>query len=701
MIVFACALFSAIRVGPAPAQGGIDQATAIITAAIARKNALLAPLDDYQYQSAVRFVARDLDKPPDSTSSLAMISETRSTVYWQPPQHYREVIMARRKANHLTPVWNTLSVADIGNFQRERVDIAPHSFVSPIADDAFAYYRYQVQDTVIVNGRRAFRLAIMPRSQTAPAFAGTIEILDSTFDVTAIDVGVNDAARFGLWRMIRYQERFADVGGGRWMPVEIRMTGEARLPLPIPRTPRRLALEQEAQFSDFQFIPSEHSGDLNEVRIAVDDQADHAGDSAWSAPGAIPLTDAERQTWAHVDSTTRGRPGLIGRARQASAVGDWVAASPDFFHFNRVDGAYVGAGWTWRQTPVLNLTTKLGYATGSDRWQYRVGGDFEVATAERTWIGASYHDETVSRPSLVGHTTDRTIQALLYRQDPLDYYGERGLTLSFVTRPLDFTRLEFYYNDQEQTNLPVATDFSLLPSHRAPRDNGPITAGRMRSLSGIFTWDSRSLLRRNGHDSRLASLTWTRVTLNAEVATPSLIPNDFNFGRYVFQIERHQRTLRSGITTINLLAGIGTGTVPPQRYFAIEAGVRALGFEGGGFNTIGDTSFAGNRVAMLSVRHDFDRLLFAESGLPVLRRLPFTFSIYAAAFAIGFAYHDPVPGDSAFRTTAVPYTEAGFIVGHLMPFLAPLTVGAQFTWQLSSQAQATRRFQFGLNLTGP
>ncbi len=273
------------------------------------------------------------------------------------------------------------------------------------------------------------------------------------------------------------------------------------------------------------------------------------------------------------------------------------------------------------------------------------------------------------------------------------------MTLSFAIRPLDFTRLELHYNDQEQSTLPVVTDYSLLTPSRSPRGNGFVVNGRMRSVSGSFTYDSRSLLRRDGLESRLPSLTWTRINVSAEVASPGLIPDDFDFRRYSLQVERHQHTLGLGITTINALVGITTGTVPPQRYFTIDFGMRRLGFQGGGFKTLGDTGFAGNRVAMLSVRHDFGRLLFAKSGLPVIRRLPFTFSLYGAAFAIDFVDHAPYPGDSAFRTTSGPYSEAGFAVGNLVPFLAPLNLGAQFTWQLSRQS--TRRFQFGFSLTRP
>jgi Family of unknown function (DUF5686) len=715
MIASAIVFVAAVGTGPVAAQRHAEPANVdriardtlqdspdllgqqIIVAVIARKHALLASLHDYEYHVSVKLVVHDLDKPQDSVSSVALISETRSNAYWQAPGHYHEAIVARRRANHLNAVWNTVSIGDIANFQRDRVEILPHSFVSPIADDALDHYRFRVLDTLAVDGRRVLRLAIVPRPQMSPAFTGVIDIADSTYDVMAIDVGVNDAARFGLWKKIRYQQRFEDLGDGRWMPREIRLTGEARLGVRIPKTPRHLAFEQEARFDDFRFDSGERPGDLNEVRVVVDQQADHADSAAWSSPGAIPLTNAERRTWDRRDSAAHEPPGLISRIHQAVNLSRFVTASSDFFHFNRVDGAYVGAGSTWRQTPDVTLNTKLGYSAGSERWQYRIGGEVQLSQAQRLWLGGSYHDETVNRPRLVPHSVDPTVEALLYRRDPLDYYRERGLTLSFATRLLDFTRLDLLYNDQQQSSLPVVTDYSLLRASRPQRVNGFIVDGRMRSLSGSFIYDSRSLLRRNGQDSRLPSLTWTRVTVSAEVASPSLIPNDFDFGRYSLQIERHQRTLNLGITTINAVVGITTGTVPPQRYFTIDFGMRALGFQGSGFKTLGDTSFAGNRVAMLSVRHDFDRLLFAKCGLPLIRHLPFTLSVYGGMFAIDFVNHVPFPSDSAFRTTSSPYTEAGFALGNLAPFLAPLNLGAHFTWQLSSQS--TRRFQFGLSLT--
>jgi len=109
------------------------------------------------------------------------------------------------------------------NFNRERIELRRYSLVSPIADDALDAYTYHVLDTLAVDGRRVFRLALEPRSDASPLFVGVIDIAESTYDVVAIDVGVNRTVRFNFVRNLRYRQRLRDMGGGRWMPYEIRL----------------------------------------------------------------------------------------------------------------------------------------------------------------------------------------------------------------------------------------------------------------------------------------------------------------------------------------------------------------------------------------------------------------------------------------------------------------------------------------------
>jgi hypothetical protein len=111
------------------------------------------------------------------------------------------------------------------------------------------------------------------------------------------------------------------------------------------------------------------------------------------------------------------------------------------------------------------------------------------------------------------------------------------------------------------------------------------------------------------------------------------------------------------------------------------------------------TNYVGNRAAMVVVQHDFGRRLFAMSGLPLIRSLPFSLGLHGGVFYTAFADHASVPGDSLLTSAATPYSEIGFSLGNLTPFLSPFNLAARFSWQLSSYA--TRRFSFGFGFTGP
>jgi hypothetical protein len=711
-------------------------ARVIIDNAIARRSTTLSRVRQCRYDAFVKVVARDMGEPQDSASSVLLFTQARSSAYWEHPDRYQETIEVRHQSSDAGVRRQLVSVREIAHFVRNRIELEEgvdasregsggrprsalgrnedatnrYSLVSPIADDALEHYEFAVVDTLLVNGRRIFRVAVRPKSEAAPLFSGTVDIADSTYDVVTMDLGVNDAVRFSAVSALRYQQRWRDVGDGEWMPTEVRLSGEVRpkisarwLPrkvagIPLPEFPKRVSFEQVATLADFRLEPGDRPADLAEYRAVVGDQADRADSGIWSAPEAAPLTPAESAAWLRADSLKR-HPALLPRlSRDLDAV-QREALGPGFFHFNRVDGAYVGGAHEWRATPGVIFTTKLGYALGSEMWQYRVGGHVLLSGAHRLWVGAAYHDETVGWPALVPSGYDPTASALVARVDPSDYYREHGYTLSLGVKLLDFTRLEVRYDDARQWTQDTVPGPGFGSTRRPGLPNPPIQDGQMRSVSGILTYDSRQLLRSRGVDYRLSGANWTCVTLGAEVAAPSVIATDFSFRRYSLQLERQQQTLGLGTSTLTLAGGVATHGAPPQRYFTVGYGMQVLAADGKGFNTLARTAFAGNRALMLSGRHDFGRRLFARSGLPILRSIPASLALHGGVFWADLRGNTARPADSLLTTAPTPYAEWGFTLGHLTPFLSPLDLAVSFTWQISSYP--THAFRLGFGITGP
>ena len=673
-----------------------DPAIEVMRRVIAHKRNVLSHIHDYSYGADVKFVVRNQGVPADSPASILVVTESRTTAYWERPDHYQETIVARRQTGNLNPDQNLVSVGEIVNFARDRIDLRKYSIVSPIADDALSHYDYRMLDTTVAEGGgRVFTIAIIPRTEASPLFVGVLTVADSTYEVRSVDVGANRAVRFTFVSNLRYHQLLADQGGGRWMPTEIRLTGDIHLAVPIPGIPSHLGFEHVAAISGFAFDQGHRPSGMGEYRVVVADSADKTDSSAWSE--AIPLTPAEREAWTRIDSIATA-PASVGH-RVATGLGTavFLAANPTFFHFNRVDGAYVGAGGDWSIGPSWVVGTRAGYGFGAERWQGNVGVNRMVWGDRQVWIGIGAYDQTQHRPALVSGDYNPTFRALLSRIDPLDYYRERGVRAFVSGKVFKGTRLELAFVDATQSSLPVTTDYALVPGARALRPNDAIEDGRLRSLGATLVYDSRPLLKSKGRDYRLRQLVQTRVTASVEVAAPDLFPGDFSYRRYVLRVERIQRTLNIGVTSITAVGGIATGWVPPQRYFTVDFGRELYTYQPNGFNTLNGNNFSGTRAAMITANHDFDRLLFAKSHIPGVRSLPFTMSIHVGAFWSDFIDHPGNPGDSLLLTAPKVYTEAGFGVGNLTPFLSPFDLAAYFTWQLS--AYQTRTFRFGLGLT--
>lgn len=661
-----------------------NPALRIIRQAIARKNDLLARINDYRYDAYVKFVVRDLKKTEDLPESIVLLTETQTTAYWEQPDRYQEVILARRQSRNLDAERNLVSVGQIVNFNRDRIDVGRYAVVSPTADDALDFYDYQLIDTLWSGEQMVFRLAIEPRSRARPLFAGMIDIADSTFDVQAVDVGANEALRFPLFTNLRYRQRLQPVGEDAWMPVEIRFSGELHVGVPIPGFPNHLSFAHVASLENYRFDQGGTPSSLGEYLMVVDDQADRIDSTAWEERRAVPLTDTERAAWIRIDSI-ESQPPPFGRRVLGATVGAiGIAANEDVFHFNRVEGAYLGVGGTLSElSPKLVLRGKTGYAFGSEEWQFHFGGWYRVSEPQRLWVGVAYRDETRSRPSVIAGGRNTTFGALVDKDDPLDYFQERGFTVSVQTKVVNFVRLQVAYHDMDHASRSVASEYSILDRDEIPRPNPPVVPGRFRSLSASLTYDSRPRLKRKGRDFVFNTFTYTQVTLGTEYASPSVLDSEFDFLRYYVRLTRRQRTLNLGLTTIDAVIGAAGGNLPPQRYFTVDFG-RSEGpfLESDGFNTLNATNFSGNRVAMVHVRHDFGQQAF--NWLPLLRELPLTLSISGGMFVTDFVDHAVNPGDELAQRAPTPYGELGFGIGNFLPMLSPLNPSVWFVWQVTN-----------------
>ena len=675
----------------------LDPGQQIIVEAIKRKKDILTRIHDYRYDAYVKVLITDETK---DSSEIFLLTESQTTAYWEQPDKYKEVITARRQSANIEAENNITAVGDILNFNSNRINIGSYSIVTPTAEDALDHYNYYLLDTLYIDDLPVYRLEIEPKNPDEALFVGYIDIADDTYDVVAVEVGASRGLDIPFLVEPRYSQRFAKFGNDYWMPIEIRYTTKVDLNVPIPGLPNLLGVTQAVSLYSYQFDVGHPKGTFDEYRIEVERSADEVDSVAWNARQTIPLTETEKAAYVRIDSV-ESKPksfgkqvlGGVGRVLEMTTGG-----GTESFRFNRVEGTYLGLGFeTDRFDPRLRLRFGTGYAFKAERMENLAGFTYRLNQQRRLDVGFDFRNKIVRRPTVISSRSyDPSILALFARMDPFDYYRVRGFSGFVSFKPINQTRLRFGYNDYDHYTEQVNTNYSFLRGDdRAVRWNPTIEEGKFRSVEAAFRYDSRKMFNNKGREQLITTVAYTTFTAGIEYASPDFIDNDFDFRRYYVEFGRRQRTLGLGVTTMRLYAGASDGDLPPQRYFTVDHG-NGFFYSSSSLSTMDETNFYGNRVLALKVDHNFRRQLFIASGLPLIKDIPFWLSLQGGVFWTEFK-NQTVPEECGpLMTAEKPYSEFGFNLGNLTPFLTPFNFSLSFTWQLSDYD--TDDFYMGLSL---
>ena len=182
-----------------------DPANEIIRNAIANKKENSEPTSKFQADFYSRGIFKIKDAPKtimgqkfdsfdeilDSTrSGILYLSETVSKITYQKPDKLKEIIVASKvsgKDNGFS--FNNAASADFDfydNYIPFQINV-----VSPIADNAFAYYRYKIEGSFFnENNIQINKIKVIPRRNNEPVMEGYLYIVEDSWAIYAVDLTV-------------------------------------------------------------------------------------------------------------------------------------------------------------------------------------------------------------------------------------------------------------------------------------------------------------------------------------------------------------------------------------------------------------------------------------------------------------------------------------------------------------------------------
>lgn len=645
-----------------------DPAVEIMRRAIARKHQWVDRLLSYRMEAFTRQILR-------RDTSIASITESYSTGFWQQGDTLREVIRQRRQTANIQSGFNAASVGILLNFNENRVRFLGYSFRGPTADDALDFYDFRLLLTRSTGGHQVYEIRMTPKTSTVPLFTGTINIAGDSYALIGVDVEPNEAFIIPFvkdWHL-RYRQQFSLYDSTFWLPTDIRIEGAFDVGFPGLSLPR-IGISQTSVISGYAVNVPIPDSIFHKPRLVVDSTASHYDSTYWSSHDVLPLSPAERSAYATIDSSQKlevqFRPGgVTATLGETAGILGTILTHEDFV-FNRVEGLHIGAKADIEKiTSVLGASARIGYGISNKLTTYMFGA--ELFTSEKRTFGfggeISRGMKSVGGAGLYGRLWN-SLTALASKNDYYDYYRADGWGVSLFLRPLRPARASLTYTEEEDQSLPVVTNYSIFYKSRTFRDNPPIDDGTLRSL--------RLDVRLGEEEVPLDLITRDAADISFEYASPWL-GGDFSFTRFSFIGSKSFTTFGTSFLLkptlrVQLALGLSAGTLPRQRLFTIETASSGYA-PSAAMRVLDKREFVGPRYLAVRLEHNFRSLPFLALHIPFLYKNGLEFVVTGgAARAWEATWTLPVAADKW-------YYEAGFAISRILALLR-----LDFTWRLSA-----------------
>ncbi|MCC9136375.1 DUF5686 and carboxypeptidase regulatory-like domain-containing protein [Pontibacter silvestris] len=166
----------------------------------------------------------------DIDTGIVYLSETISLLHFKKPNKVNERVISSKVSGQKKGFsFNQASEMNISFYENllKVEGLSERGFVSPLANNALFFYRYEYEGAFQEDGRTINKIKVIPRRKNDPVFSGSIYIVDGSWRIHSTDLLLTKNAGIEFVDFIRVRQVHAPVQGDVWMPVSQRFTFEA------------------------------------------------------------------------------------------------------------------------------------------------------------------------------------------------------------------------------------------------------------------------------------------------------------------------------------------------------------------------------------------------------------------------------------------------------------------------------------------
>lgn len=689
---------------------GENPAIEIIRKAIEKRKVRNQKLQNYEVEAYTKGLIRTTEEISAGNNSIGVglggsdtteliisgILENHSRNYFEQPNQFKSIILARKQSANFPPSINTLTGGRlIQNFYDNDVNFLGRDLPGPISDNALQYYYFYIENVLAQNDKKVYQIYMEPDNPADPGFAGKVFIEDSTFDLIKVDLILNRAANTGnLFDTVNIYQQF-DEYDNNIMPVDYRLFVKANVLGLV-----RFGFELNTIMFNYKINKTLPEDIFNKAIVTVIPEADNVDSSYWKNTQTIPNTFEEELAYKRIDSLENIPKNFwddfsffntrIGFSKNIS-----ISAPLGMYHFSRVEGHALDFGIFVDDAlnRRFNSALKLSYGFSDKKFKQDFSGGYLLGKY-RTW---EIKINAFNKLNILFDESDNygelfsTLVTLISKDEFRDYYYSKGFTVGLEGDVLPILKMRIGFNNKTDNNAYNTTDFSFFNKEKIYRPNPKIYETKINSVNVGFDIDFRNYIE-DGYFRRRTSLGRSFILFSGDItySNPDFLNSGLKFTTYELSSRVFLKTFKSAYLNLFVYARSNDGATPYQDLHALPGNIDIV-FNPHTFRTLKVNEIIGDRILTFNFTHDFRDELFRFANIPGFKNWEIMLSLIFNA-----AITDVTNETSNILTNPVkifkhPFYELGFGVGQgLLPF------DLEFMWKLNYRNG--NNFRIGLNM---
>ncbi len=620
------------------------------------------------------------------------VSETLSDVYFnKTPYRTKEIIKATRlrgvgfdDASYIAQVLG--SSFQQYNFYENNLYIFDKDFISPISGLSLTYYHYALMDSLIIDGRKTYKIMVWPKNKKDLIFTGNLWIQDSTWALKQVTLEISKESNINFIEKIKIHQELVEVEKNIWLPEKTRVLIDV-----AEMSDNTIGMIGTYYTSNkFHNVNIKHNAKFFEQKVEVKKDAYIKNDIFWDTARHEQVSIADKKIYNLVDSF-RNQPlvrtyadivqvlaeGYKPIARGKLELGPYIST----IAWNPLEGLRLRAGVRTTETLIKNARYEAFVAYGFLDNKIKYGFDAVNVLDRKHWtrVGLGLKNDVdllgvTDNPFLTSNLLKSLNTLGSYRLNyTLEYkaWAERevikGITLSanfrhndyqFVTKS-NYDRFNFAYYKNPETEF-ISNKFSITTLNIETRI----------SLKQQFAYG-------NVDRYNLGNLKQPVFTLNYTKGLKGVLGGEYRFDKLGIKIWQYTNWGNFGNFEYTIQAGKTYGIIP-YPILEIARGNEAYVAAQYGYNLMRFYEFVSDQYVSFHYEHNDNGLIF--NRVPLIKKLKWRFlynvkGIYGSLQNKNLTLVPPTDKEGKAVTPITtysknkPYIELGYGIENIFKFI--------------------------------